>query len=107
MQAKHKFFLFVTYIYKRSETAYKFKKTSMYEFKNIMEDICFLTKSEKNCEGHPHSPRERKKKSMQAKHKFFLVVTYIYKRSETTYKFLKKKTSMYNYLQRKNGLKIP
>ena len=45
---------------------------------------------------------------MQAKHKFFLFVTYIYKRSETTYKF--KKTSMYNYLQRKkwfkNSLKI-
>ena len=40
---------------------------------------------------------------MQAKHKFFLVVTYIYKRSETTYKC--KKTYMYNYLQRKNGLK--
>ena len=30
-----------------------------------------------------------KKKSMQAKHKFFLFVTYIYKRSETTYKFKK------------------
>ena len=65
-------------------------------FKKVMEDICFLTKCEKkNCEGHPHSPREekkntqQKKKSMQAKHKFFLFVTYIYKRSETTYKFKK------------------
>ena len=60
-----------------------------------MEDICFLTKCEKNSEGHPHSPREGKnktqpkKESMQAKHKFFLVVTYIYKRSETIYKLKK------------------
>ena len=51
--------------------------------KKVMEDICFLTKSEKkNCEGRPHSPREekkkqRKKESMQAKHKFFLFVTYL------------------------------
>ena len=31
-------------------------------FKKVMEDICFLTKSEKkNCEGHPHSPRKKKK----------------------------------------------
>ena len=67
-----------------------------------MEDICFLTKSEKKIvkvtrilPGKKKKTQQKKKESMQAKHKFFLVVTYIYKRSETIYKF--KKTSMYNY----------
>ena len=73
-------------------------------FKKVMEDISFFNQIRKKivkvtCILPGKKKNNGKKESMQAKHTFFLFITYIYKRSETIYKF--EKTSMYNHLQRK------
>ena len=69
MQAKHTFFLFVTYIYKRSETIYKFKKPSIYsekkngfkknKFLKIHREVFFLLQCGDRL-SHPPPPREGK-----------------------------------------------
>ena len=108
MQAKHKFFLFVTYIYKSSETIYKFKKTSMYNYllrkkwlkeKQIPKNtqrILFLSQ----CGDHPShhrllgkEKRTEKKHASSAQVVIFRFVTYIYKISKKSKKLFKKKVS--------------
>ena len=61
MQAKHKFFLFVTYIYKRSETTYKFKKNvyvQLFTAKKWFKNSLKIYRGVFFC---PQPPREGKK----------------------------------------------
>ena len=74
-------------------------------FKKVMEDICFLTKSQKKIVKVTRILPGKKKKKRACKlntSSFFLshIFTNVLKLLTSL-----KKTSMYNYLQRKNGLK--